>query len=399
MVSRAWIWMPVACVAAASAAGAQTPAADPAAVTPDDLRTPLAPAFALLDAAPTSVDRPQSARALTMNLFSAFRQGNGLPRHYALDVTPYWLRSHPRLTFDDYYRATVPQTLVRTFAVSVASASLDATDTAPARTSLGLGIRALLLAGQPHPSLQAARDQLMAITMEQASLDDKAVRLEFLIKQARAAGREAEAQTLEAARRVLESQTEGPRAELAARARAVNLRIQALDKDRVGWMVSLATAQVIDFPDDRFQDREIARWGFWVTPAYRVLVCTAGESGECQSTVDLIAVGRYVADRRGDLHDSAWDVGGRLLWQPTKEFAVSAELLRRGGTDATGGEGSNRSVGVLEYRLRDDIVLFGSFGRDFEPPEGGRTLVSLLGLHFGFGRKPVIDLSATKPVR
>jgi hypothetical protein len=161
-------------------------------------------------------------------------------------------------------------------------------------------------------------------------------------------------------------------------------------------MVSVAAAHVIDFPGQRFQDAEAARWGLWLTPAYRMLACNAEAGSDCQATLDVMAVARILADRRGAADDSTWDVGGRILWQPTKEFALSGELVRRGALDAAGGESSTRSVGVLEYRLRDDLVLFGSFVKNFDGEPSGRTLVSLLGLNVGFGRKPTIDLGARK---
>jgi hypothetical protein len=367
----------------------------PVTTTPDDLRTPLAPAFALLDVTPTSVDRPQNSRALTLNLFSAFRESEGLPRNYALDVTPFWLRSHPTLTFDDYYTATPLQTIARTFSVSVATTSSEAADPAlPAVTSLGLGVRTLVRQGRAHPSLQAARDDLMDVSFKQAELDDAIVKLEFEHDAAVTAGRTDEARKLKEAVADAQRTTQAQRDELSAQARAIALRIQELDKDRVGVMVSVAAAHVIDFPGERFQDAEAARWGLWITPAYRMLVCGLDAANDCEATLDAIAVVRFLADRRGTADDSTWDIGGRVLWQPTKGFALSAELVRRGGLDATGGEGSTRSVGVLEYRLRDDLVLFGSFGKNFDGEPRGRTLVSLLGLNVGFGRKPTIDVAA-----
>jgi hypothetical protein len=374
-------------------------AAQPAPVTTpaDDLRTPLAPAFAILDVTPTSIDRPQNPRALTLNLFSAFREGEGLPRNYALDVTPFWLRSHPALTFDDYYHPTLLQTVVRTFSVSVATTSVEAAaPTLPGVTSLGFGVRTLVAQGRAHPSLQAARNDLMAVSAKQAELDDEIVTLEFRHEAAVTAGRTDEARKLKEEIEAAQRNTRTRRDELSAEARAIALRIQELDKDRVGLMVSVAAAHVIDFPGERFQNAEAARWGLWVTPAYRMLACNAEAGSDCQATLDVIGVARILADRRGAADDSTWDVGGRILWQPTKEFALSGELVRRGALDAAGGESSTRSVGVVEYRLRDDLVLFGSFGRNFDGEPSGRTLVSLLGLNLGFGRKPTIDLTSPK---
>jgi hypothetical protein len=366
----------------------------PVTTTPDDLRTPIAPAFALLDAAPTTIDRPQSARALTLNLFSALREGEGLPRNYALDVTPFWLRSHPTLTFDDYYHPTLMQSLARTFAVSVATTSTEAADPAvPGVTSLGFGVRALVAQGRAHPALEAARADLMSVMTQQAELDDEIVNLEFKHDAAVAAGRLDDARKLKDAIATAQRDTTVRRDELSAEARAIALRIQGLDKDRVGLVISVAAAHVVDFPGERFQDAEAARWGLWVTPTYRMLACGLDATADCAATLDVMGVARILADRRGTADDSTWDIGGRILWQPTREFALSAELVRRGALNAAGGDGSMRSVGLLEYRVRDDLVLFGSFGRDFDAEPDGRTLVSLLGLNLGFGRKPTIDLT------
>jgi hypothetical protein len=286
------------------------------------------------------------------------------------------------------------QTVARTFSVSIATSTADAIDaTTPQRTSLGLGARALLAAGRAHPSLQDARDALVAVNIEQATLDDTVVALEFRAEQALAAGRVDEARTLKATADASRDASKVRRAELSQKAREINLRIQALDTDRVGLVVSIATAQVIDFTGDRFDNREVARWGVWLTPAYRILVCGAVLAGDCHATLDVMVVVRYIAERRGSTDDSTWDIGGRVLWQPTREFGVSAETVRRAGTDASDGASSARTVGVIEYRLRENLALFASFGKTFEDAPGGRTLVSLLGLNVGFGRKPVIDLA------
>jgi hypothetical protein len=383
----------IACVWPSSAA-AQAPVPAPNTMTPDDLRAPLAPAFALLDATPTSIDRPQAPSALSLNLFSAFREGESFPQNYALDVAPYWLRPHPTLTFDDYYRPNFVQTVARTFSVSLATSTTDAVEaTTPQRTSLGLGARALLVAGHAHPSLRDARAALVAVNVEQARLDDSVVDLEFRAQQALAAGRVDDARRLTEAADARRDASKVRRAELSQQARDINLRIQALDVDRVGLVVSVAAAQVIDFTGDRFDNREVARWGVWLTPAYRILVCGAARTGDCHATLDVMVVVRYIAERRGSTDDSTWDVGGRILWQPTREFGVSAETVRRAGTDVSDGASSTRTVGLIEYRLRNNLALFASFGKNFEDTPGGRTLVSLLGLNIVFGRKPVIDLA------
>jgi hypothetical protein len=111
------------------------------------------------------------------------------------------------------------------------------------------------------------------------------------------------------------------------------------------------------------------------------------------STFDVMAAARFLSDQRGEGDDRTWDIGGRWLWQPSLELAISVESLRRGGTRFSAGDSSNRTVGMLEYRVYDDIVLYGSFGKDFEDLPGARTLVSIIGVNLGFGRKPIVDVA------
>ena len=82
------------------------------------------------------------------------------------------------------------------------------------------------------------------------------------------------------------------------------------------------------------------------------------------------------------------DTGGRFLWQLNKQLNVSFESLRRRGAGAT--PDSNRSVGMLEYRLSDDTSLYATFGQDFAKATGQQPLASLMGLNVGFGNKAVV---------
>ncbi len=368
------------------------PAAGEPRVTPEDLRAPTAAAFALLGTTPASIDRPQTPRALTMNLISAVRDEEGLPRNYGLEVAPYWTAYHPDLSFDDYYNAGVLQTLAQTFAVSVATTPLAAGDGVAGGTRVGAGFRALVRAGGAHPQLAAAHAELIAVDVRIAEASDAIPPLRQRAFDARRAGRIAEADELDAAIVAAEAAALDETAELRRQAADAARRVGDLDRSRIGFQLAVAGGQVWDFPGDRFESREAAQWGIWVTPAYRLVAC--GDAADrCTSTIDVMAAVRFLEDRRGTGENRTWDVGGRLLWQPSLEFSVSLESLRRGGTTRSGDEPSHRTVGMVEYRLNDDIMLYGSFGRDFEDLPGARTLVSIVGVNLGFGRKPIVDVS------
>jgi hypothetical protein len=360
-------------------------------VTPEDLRAPTSPAFALLGTTPASIGRPQTPRALTMNLISAVRDEGGLPRNYALEVAPYWTAYHPDLSFDDYYNAGLLQTLAQTFAVSVATTPMEL-DAVAGGTRLGAGFSALFRAGGAHPQLAAVHSELIAIDVRIAEASDAIPPLRQRAFDARRAGRLAEADELDKAVLAAEATADEKTVELRRQAMDAARRVSDLDRNRIGFQLAVAGGHVWDFPGDQFAAREAAQWGVWVTPAYRMLACRGNEEDRCSSTIDVMGAVRFLGDRRAVGDDHTWDVGGRLLWQPSLEFSVSVESLRRGGTTLTGDEGSSRTVGMIEYRLNDDIMLYGSFGKDFEGLPGARTLVSIIGVNLGFGRKPIVDV-------
>lgn len=351
----------MAVVAATTIASAEQPPADQGnqTVQIEDLRTPASPAFVLLDVAPASVERPENPKALIVNLVSTASQSEGFPKNYALEVAPYWLKSHPDLTFTEYQQPSVIQSLLRTAAISVATTPLlDPADAEPKTigSRLGFGIRANLVGGRPNPRMSANLEQLDKINRQILDELERPVPDKGVIQK------------------------------LTAEVSKLALSIQGLDQQRVGLFVTAAAGQVWNFPSDVVNRRERDRWGVWVTPAYRLLACGTAKNntGTCKSVIDLIGVVRATADRG---QDQQWDYGARLLWEPTALFTISGEFLWRRATDSDE-PSSDRTVAVLEYRIREDLLLFGSFGKNFEDDDTRRTLVSVLGVSFGFGTKP-----------
>lgn len=330
-------------------------------VTIDDLTAPTSPGFVLLDVSPASVERPETPKAFTLNLLNKLATTKGLPQNYALEVAPYWMADHPTLTFHKYQRPTPWQSIAQTFSVSVATVPIPgATATAdPTGTRLGLGVRTSIINGRPNPTLE---DLVKALQ----DVDDE-------ILNAVNAGRPVDP-------------------ELRTKAREAAAAIQAADAERVGVFLVVAAGQTWGFPNDDVEKSERERRGFWVTPSYRLRACNGTDP--CESMLDVIGVVRGLKDKD---QDWAWDYGGRLVWRPKREFNVSIESLerRKGATasaasTAESSRTSTRTVGLLEYRIHQDLVLYGSFGRDFKSESGIRPLVSILGLNIGLGSKATV---------
>jgi hypothetical protein len=352
-VARALILILMMVLGCGAPALAQAPAL-PANVTINELVAPFAPALTLLDKAPTSIERPETPKAFAVNLLNKISEAGGFPRDYALQVAPYWLKSHPDLSFASYQAPNFRQTLARTFAVSIATGPLKAVSGAEPGTQISLGASTQVIGGRANPALPRAVEDLEKV------MD---VYLDLL------AGKPTERQLADA--------------EKAITAQA--LKIQKLDAQRVGFLLTIAGGQVWDVTGDDVRNTRTGRRGFWMTPAYRFI---ARCDTECAAAVDLIGVLRILKDEG---RDAMTDVGGRLVWKPTRQFNVSVEAVRRRvpGRNDDPVQTSTRATGMLEYRITEDFALYGTFGQDFKKATGVKPLVSLVGLNVGFGNVKV----------
>ncbi len=77
------------------------------------------------------------------------------------------------------------------------------------------------------------------------------------------------------------------------------------------------------------------------------------------------------------------DLGGKMVFQFEKlNFGV--ESLYRFNNKLIGNQ--NRTVGLLEYKIADNIYITGAFGENFNSPN---KLISVLGLNWGLGSESV----------
>lgn len=170
--------------------------------------------------------------------------------------------------------------------------------------------------------------------------------------------------------------------------KATALKIQALDRQRVGMTMSVAAAAAWDVPNDVTDHARLAKLGLWVTPGYRVLTCPTDVTRNCSQPVDILGVLRFLEDRRTGSSERTVEVGARIVWQSRSNLALSGEWLGR--TSNNGLEPGTRLVGVAEYEISSSAFLYASFGRDFEERGVRRNLVSTIGITFGFGKRPIL---------
>lgn len=353
-------------------------------VTIDELSAPTTPAFVLLGVSPASVERPESGKAFIFNAINQLSSSGGLPENYAFELTPFWMKSNRSLSFAEYQRPTLWHGIGQSLRISVATAPIPGAtkDADPLGTKLAIGFNTKVRNGRPNPTMNTSLEALYAKNKALLVLDRELEKLEEDLE-AREAG---------SAIASLERDITRKRVEIAnqeAEITTATLLIQTLDAQRVGFFLTIAAGQAWDFAGDDTTNATANRRGVWITPAYRKLRCEKG----CEASFDLIGVFRYLKDPDTD---GMFDYGGRLVWRPTKQFNSSFEVIRRMAPATSGASGestedSNRAAGLLEYRIKEDLILYGTFGQDFKKVSGAKPLVSLLGLNIGFGQKATVN--------
>ena len=313
--------------------------------TRDTLRafkTPASPAFVLLGVAPTTVERPATPQALVLSLISAVQDADFPPKHYALEVAPYWLTRHRFLTFEKYAAPGFGRSLLQTLSLSVATSSLDP-DTG---TALGFGLRAAYVSSRDLSTVRALRDTLLQIQAD-----------------------------------ILRAGTEEEERRHAARAKPVALRLtQALRTERLGFTIEGAAAMVLDFPDDIANNGKLGRAGVWLTSGYRLT----------KPAVDLLTVVRFIRDERVAPAESNLDLGARLLVD-REDLTLAAEYIFRSVTAGGSSRSTYRLSIDVQYRLANDIYITAALGRDHAASAAGPAqLIAQIGIDFGLGAVPIL---------
>jgi hypothetical protein len=380
----------------------------------DDFRTPTAPGFVLIGETPSAVERPETPKAFAVSLLSAGSQGDLIPENYALEVAPYWLVSHPKLTFEQRYDHKPLQTVLKNLSVSLVTTKIDdLPESGEVRDAVSLGLRSQFLGGKASSEMVDAINRLkielkvkqliLLLLSESAEIsttmdefkehlldtflelendparlnirelpnEERAIRIESMKKDALRYLSDKTASNEEEVKVVFESLQEMVTSDMTK----VIQELREINKRPVGWVMEFAGAVAWDFRDNDFETGRFMRGGFWSTVTYRMP----------RPLIDFILVGRYIRDELGIEESNDVDVGARILYQYEK-LGISAEFVERFKEYS---DNTRRIVGILEYRVGEGSYVTASFGKDENLSDSG-SLVSLIGINLGFGEKPVI---------
>ena len=400
----------IVALARATTASAQAPT-PPGVLSAEDLKTPSTPAATILGSSPTTIERPDNPRGLIFSIASSVASSGGVPQDYAVQVAPYWMRSHPTLMFDSYINPTVGQNLLRSFAISVATA--DWSGGSGGGTDLGsrlaIGTNAVILSGRVDPKLTELRDAIVKsdgelILLLRARDNDprlKGLNTRLTDLRGRLASETDPTKLVEVWRAIDETTSTTTAVTLDWNRKVASLEstikdMTAPDRDdecRAVWPSARGRRGLVDTDSQRRLRGHARRTGRILGDAIvpDAAHARSGSNPDARPRfVDALGVVRYLRHRVDDT--TAWDIGGRVIWEATDSISLSAEAVQRMWSADSLTENSLRAVGSFEVKLADKAYLFATFGRDFTEVEMERNLVSIVGLKLGFGEKPVLAI-------
>lgn len=323
-----------------------------------DLEVPNSPAFTLMDFTPTTISNPTTPQAVSLNLLSALSSNN-----VAIEFSPYWLSSGKHKTITSYYEGEEQKSFSKPFknlSVSIATIKNDSIQ----NVSFGFRTNIFTINSQQKiNSIGILKAKLVAFNATLAPL------LPVALNPYPAGTTEFNEWNIDILNKMAKDPT------YVAQSAEIYENNDALNNIKPLLSLDFATAYNHFFTNDEYKKGNFGRFGAWATLNENINI------GSNKNYLSLYQYGRFLIDEM--TYDSTtlnykreenFDLGGKIELQFNK-LSFGYEYIKR-----TNQKDNYRSVGNIKYKLNNDIVLNGGFGKNFE---GANNLVTLLGISWG----------------
>ncbi|WP_264534916.1 porin family protein [Flavobacterium sp. N1736] len=361
-----------------------------------DLKTPNSPGFQILDVAPTSIEQPTNPKAFAASLMSLTSNGTAIPKNFAMEFSPFWtfksdstssVRKYLNIPKDKNSKPNIFSGIFRKMSVSIASTSNDSTAGSLLKNTnyIAFGIRTNLItirtktqSDNISKSLSKYSDRVRELRPYKEEIEELEMQL------ANAADEDEEAKIIAKMTTLIAKQPN----ELE---KALNddKEIQSYYKifeELPIFQLDGAFAYSDALPDNKSDNKRFNRSGFWLNGAYNINNVTIDDN-LLNGNFSIIGSVRFISDNVLEANTTdvfnrtnAFDYGGRIQYN-IKDFSISYEYLKR-EYSKDNSLNSDRSVGLMEYKLNDNLYFTGTYGKNFGQEN---TLFTLFGINYGFG--------------
>lgn len=338
-----------------------------------DLKTPNSPGFQLLDISPSSVDRPTNPKEFSLKVLNLFSDGSALPKNFAFEFTPFWYFKKKNETIykylgagsdNDSLKAYWSTGLLRKFNFSLASTFSDSTSGSLLKNTnyVSFGLRTNLFTFRTAQQNKKINHALLAAAKR---IDELQGRTDL---------------TLEQIEKMLDDD------KIYKEALNVANKLPLLQLDG-------AFAYSNAFADNSFSNRRFNRWALWGSFAINADFKKERQEGQnAKKTQDIHSLSFIFLIktlRDNALTDTshfvfsetnALDYGGKIEYNINR-LSLSIEYIKR-NYDNNDHLNSERTVGVIQYKISDNLYATGTYGKNFG---NFKNVFSLLGLNWGLG--------------
>ena len=372
-------------------------------VTLKDLAVPNSPAFVITDITPSLIQTPNTPKSFVLGLAQSFQQSSdGFPQNYSAEFAPYWwLKPQNRNVYTMVGLKTVmdankqvisikggdPFSGLKFTSFSLAFLNKDMVpDTIKVNQKIfSIGVRTTVLKyymkshsenlknkiSEWHETAQKELD-LIFVPINEIDRDTTLNEIQKLKKKT------------ELLKRISNIKTTGTSEQLKD--------INDIINEKPIFSLDIAGAYAIyGIGDSTWKS---GRSGIWTTLSSYIPLALGGEKIN-KNYFNLNFSLRYLfdsyhKDAKGIISKNrSIDLGGKIAIELDK-FSIGVESLYRFNNGVANSQ--NRTVGIINYKVADNIYINGAFGKNFENPN---KLISLFGINWGFGSETV-NLPATK---
>jgi len=354
-----------------------------------DLNIPNAPAFTILDYSPAVIDKPGTAKAFSANIVSLLGQSQGLPKNFAMEVSPFWLFKNNLNVYryhgiDSAGRQKNIFANVRNTSISIGSVFRDSGKAHEFNANyLAVGVRVNLIKIIRKPVATETVTALRAIAGRMTALT---IPVTAACLATHTVGTPAYNECVE----------KGLTAAFTGDADMVlqQKRLEKLMAIKPVFQVDIAGAGSWAYKDNTLKNDHRYRTGIWTTMELSVPLSNAKDIEkmlENKNYLNLYGTLRYInedstTDFKNFNQQKLLDFGGRLEVEFDK-FSLSFESIHR-INQSNKDLNTDRNVGIIQYKVNDQLYLSGTFGKNFGTV---RNVIALFGLNWGFGKQSLTE--------
>ncbi|HEX5153287.1 MAG TPA: hypothetical protein VFW07_17675 [Parafilimonas sp.] len=358
-----------------------------------DLIVPSTPAFNLLDISPKTVERPATVKALALSVISTTEQNSGIPKNFAFEFAPFWLIKHPNMSFFKYNGIKIADTFhykpnifygFQNTSIAIASTAKD--------SSKSFNYNVNYISYSVRTNILNLRKRKVIDTLYTLGRELNQLIIDVLKQDNAECDSLLNAGNMQAYLKCQNDMIFKKDTMTRSRLQLKRDYIDTILTIRPVFTLDFAFASSTAFGNNQFSNSHGYRTGWWLNLGYSQPLLSSDSRKtlaglfNAKNYINIYGFFRMLAedstvDFKNFTRYTYVDYGGRLEFE-FNHFAISFESIHR----SVGNHSelnTFRNVGILQYRVNDNLFLTGSFGKNFGSQN---NLVAFLGINFGFGK-------------